>query len=395
MYSLLRALVLPLAVLSSLLLLVECGSDKGSNPPDPIIKYTMVPADFPTIQEAIDSASDFDTIIVSDGHYYERISFLGKSLTLASRFLLDNDTNHITNTIIDGDTAVLGVSDTGSVVILTGESTLCGITITGGIGNDSNFGRVGGGIFCQGSPTIRNCNIENNTAKTGGGLYILKNSISISDCAFRGNIADGGGAIASMMSTIECQGCFFDGNMATAFGGSAYTFSTLIHFTRCHFTSNTADQGAGLYLLISEGHVTDCLFQRNVALTKAPAIIADEPLYIRGSTITHNRISSGIGQVIQSGTTEIKQTIISSNENCSAILGNTVTTSCSNIFGNSEGDWTDNIVDQLGTDGNVSLDPMFCDTTASDFRISKDSPCAPSNNDCGVKIGALDVGCDK
>jgi hypothetical protein len=401
-HSNLRTLALSFVILTSALFLAECCSDKGSNPPDPIITYTRVPADYPTIQEAIDSASDFDTIVVSDGRYYERISFLGKSITLASRFLLNGDASHITNTIIDGDTAILGVSDTGSVVDLSGVDTasvLCGITITGGIGNGDDENREGGGIFCfGGSPTVLNCNIANNSATFGGGISLVGNVISISNCTFRNNTAVWGGAIGSYNSIVEYQGCLFDENTVTESGGAVWAAFSPCSFAECYFTSNTSHfTAAGLYLLGSECSVTDCLFRHNTASNEAPAIYAYDvdPLRVHGSTITHNRISSGTGQAVWSDIkAEVERTIISKNENCSAIGVGDVIVSCCNIFGNSEGDWTDNIVDQLGVDGNISLDPMFCDTSASDFRISEDSPCAPSNNDCGVRIGALDVGCD-
>ena len=63
-----------------------------------------VPTDYSTIQEGIIASSDGDTVVVEEGTYYENISFWGKAITLASRFTLDGDTDHITNTntIIDG-----------------------------------------------------------------------------------------------------------------------------------------------------------------------------------------------------------------------------------------------------------------------------------------------------
>ena len=43
-----------------------------------------VPDDYPTIQDAIDYASNGDTIIVRAGTYVEKINFLGKAITLKS-----------------------------------------------------------------------------------------------------------------------------------------------------------------------------------------------------------------------------------------------------------------------------------------------------------------------
>ncbi len=43
--------------------------------------------------------------------------------------------------------------------------------------------------------------------------------------------------------------------------------------------------------------------------------------------------------------------------------------------------------------GNINADPLFCNPETDDYRIEEASPCAPSNNECGVLIGALDIGC--
>ena len=67
---------------------------------------------------------------------------------------------------------------------------------------------------------------------------------------------------------------------------------------------------------------------------------------------------------------------------------------CCDIFGNAGGDWTGCIADQLGVNGNISEDPLFCDPEANDFTIAENSPCAPGNSPAGCDlIGALPVGC--
>jgi hypothetical protein len=111
-----------------------------------------------TIQQGIELANPGDTVLVSDGIYFEQINFIGnKPLMVASEFIIDGDESHISNTIIDGST--IPTSDQMSVVsFVSGEdttSTICGFTITGGKGTVLNLGnyscRTGGGVFISNS----------------------------------------------------------------------------------------------------------------------------------------------------------------------------------------------------------------------------------------------------
>ncbi len=132
-----------------------------------------VPGDFTTIQTAINAAVNGDLVLVDDGTYTENINFRGKAITVASNFIVNGDTSHRNNTIIDGSQP--SHPDSGSVVTFnSGEDTnsvLCGFTITGGTGtfrpaNPPSYPvpfRYGGGILCSMSGAcIKNNIIKNN-----------------------------------------------------------------------------------------------------------------------------------------------------------------------------------------------------------------------------------------
>ncbi len=177
-----------------------------------------VPADYTTIQAGIDAAQNGDMVLVDDGTYLENINFSGKAITVASNFIIDEDTNHISNTIIDGSQP--SNPDSGSVVTFeSGEDTtsvLYGFTITGGTGTLSHLTqstRRGGGVLCyQSGARIEYNIIENNEClhqlnAFGGGIcemnvssdphlsYVIveNNKIRNNRCESNENRAMGGG----------------------------------------------------------------------------------------------------------------------------------------------------------------------------------------------------------
>lgn len=66
---------------------------------------------------------------------------------------------------------------------------------------------------------------------------------------------------------------------------------------------------------------------------------------------------------------------------------------CTDIYGNALGDWVGLIAGQAGLNGNLGVDPCFCDPATDDFTLDAASPCAPEHSGgCGL-IGAHPVGC--
>ena len=185
-----------------------------------------VPADQSTIQAGINAAVDGDTVLVADGTYFENINFNGKAITVASHYIMDQDTSHIANTIIDGSTAT--DPDSASTVLFVSRedttSVLSGLTITGGTGtlhwyNGNMRSYCGGGIFCHRSSArivsniIRDNTVYSETDGVSGGgisaqaaaqkLLIIENNIIANNRAesIQGFV-EGGGLAVNMMGRL-------------------------------------------------------------------------------------------------------------------------------------------------------------------------------------------------
>jgi hypothetical protein len=121
---------------------------------------------------------------------------------------------------------------------------------------------------------------------------------------------------------------------------------------------------------------------------------------ILNSTFYDNRASNGGGAIFtwQQSQLLVQNTIIAFSSAGEAVFCDwygSATLVCCDVYGNAGGDWVGCIEDQLGVDGNIWEDPLFCSPENGDFALQGDSPCAPfspPNPECDL-IGAWPVGC--
>ena len=326
--------------------------------------------DYPTIQAAIAAAADGDTVLLADGTFTgsgnRGIDFQGKGIVVASQ---SGDPD---SCIIDCESAARGFE------FHSGEghsSVLNAVGVTRGIGGD---GWGGGGVLCvQGaSPQIVNCAFWNNLASSyGGAIACVSGSTAyVSNCRFWQNSAYEGGAMLSYESSPAVVGCTFAANSAQFGGALLISYDNgpdVASFSDCVFDSNIGAQGPGaMYLWYCRPLFTNCSIVRS----------AFEGIRCRGdSAVLQNTIiafGQGPGVVVDGSPTPPAMT-------------------CCDVFGNSGGDWTECIADQYGVNGNISLDPLFCDLDVGDVHLRDDSPCAPyapPNEECDL-VGALGVSC--
>ncbi|HUW20042.1 MAG TPA: S8 family serine peptidase [Sedimentisphaerales bacterium] len=166
-------------------------------------------AKYPTIQAAIDAASDAAVVIVADGTYTgpgnRDIDLKGKAITVRSE-------NGPANCIIDCQGTE--TQQHRGFYCRSRESALSvveGFTITGG---HTYFG--GGMANYSACPKVAHCIFAGNTAYAGGGMENVDASPTIINCTFSGNYASFGGGIDNYgTSSPNVTNCILWGDNAS------------------------------------------------------------------------------------------------------------------------------------------------------------------------------------
>ena len=259
------------------------------------------PADFQSIQAAIDASWHGDTVIVKQGTYREQISFGGRRITVRSDE--PGDPNTVQDTVIVGDSGASAVFSFNE----TAESVLTGFTITDA------------GILCIGtSPTlvgnvIRDCNGVGIQGQSGAKPTIIGNRIignaleGIHSCdgLIQGNVISGNSA-----GIAFCNGSILDNTITDSTeGGGVYSCNGEIAGNT--ITGNYVDSyGAGLY--DCGGPIHNNVISGNVAGQQGGGLYAcTESVY--NNTIVGNRAGEAGGGISQCAAT-IHNNIIAFNE---------------------------------------------------------------------------------
>ncbi|MFH0944580.1 MAG: choice-of-anchor Q domain-containing protein [Planctomycetota bacterium] len=337
-----------------------------------------VPAQYATIQGAIDSALNECTVLVGPGTYLENLDFKGKRITVKS-------TDGPLTTVIDGHGA-------GSVAVFTSceqnRTTLEGFTLTNGSGTLLTNGEWqvrGGAIYIDGAcPTIRNNVITSNTATTNGGAiacvgagnaYIFDNSISNNAASIRA------GGIYCWQSSPRIEGNFLSGNRAEA-GGGICVLSGEPEILNNTFSHNIADlSGGGLYAS-GTFEVANCVFDGNTAVFYGGGIQQDGgTLRVTNCTLFDNSATnSGGGLYSLDPNTLVTNCILWGN---TALNGPQIWSTPTVTWCDVEGGFT-------GL-GNLALDPLFVNAPAGDFHLTRRSPCIEAGDSLAPFLPDFDL----
>jgi len=201
-----------------------------------------IPDDYTTIQAGINASINGDTVLVQPGKYKGGFSFNNKKIIVGSLFIINNDTNYISQTIIeDGGVTFKNREDSTTILI--------GFTVT-------NYGDWSDGIYCENksSPTLKNLIIRENKAMQGAGIYCQdKSNPYIKDVKIISNISNdnGGGIYIRMNSNPTFENVEISGNTAYFKGGGIYCENSSPTFINVIIKGNeTIDEngwGGGIY----------------------------------------------------------------------------------------------------------------------------------------------------
>lgn len=341
-----------------------------------------VPGAQPTIQQGIDAANPGDTVLVAPNTY---TGDLNRDLEFGGKAIVVKSEAGPEQTIINSEGSeaephrafrFVGGEDNNAIVD--------GFKMIDGYGPYERDRNIGGGIYCEySSPTIKNCIFEDNLGPVdGGAISGFGAGPIIIDCQFLSNSAIHGGAIflngglAESASAQVLNSKFYHNSAREydGYGGALYfqynNISVLVE--NSIFYDNQA-YVAGAMGVASSGHLTmnSCTITRNSGMYGSAIFGSDASIDIGNTLIAFNKIGYPV----------------------EAYGGSPFEISCSDVFGNTPGNYVFTLSGWDETNGNFSANPYFCDIAEEDFHVLDISECLPANNTCGELVGLLGEGC--
>jgi hypothetical protein len=280
-----------------------------------------VPAQFPSIQAAIDSipVDEMRIVRVAPGDYAGPVNFRGKAARLVA-------SGGAASTFITGSggqysSVILAVSNESALALLRG------FTIRGGRTGTQlpllTSAWCGGGMLAIGtSMSIRDCVFEDNDSTFGGGMYMLSCGGRVESTTFRQCRASAyGGGVQLFECTTVISGCTVTQCSAVAAGGGVHVAQGGAVIELSNITNNTAyERGGGLSYDPFDSapsrslRVSTTSIQFNVANADGGGIYvypwaANGALLLEDSTVCNNQSQYGArnitGRYTTAGSTQV------------------------------------------------------------------------------------------
>ena len=348
--------------------------------------------DATTIQAGVDLASPGDIVVVLPGTYHEQVDLTTNDLRLIGA-------SGAEATIVDAEPMAYCLRTQGVT-----QTVLSGLTFTGARGGYDYDGRTSFGVQLSGNAEIRECVFRDNLCDSASAIF-GSGSLRVEDTRFIENIGvkysypDPGcnAACIYWSGELEVDGCTFERNSGSCYatimaGGSITIFNSVFRenerwvsyyhggglFTDIWGTStwwierNIFVRNQGFPILDPGGNDSDVYLRFNTAVDNDPSGPSYPIPALPGSIIRGNVFAGGdVGLHLPEG-------------------GGGITVACNDSWGN-EVNWEG--YDPSGSNGNFSADPLCCDRSRDDFRVTGASPLLPLHNECGVFIGAVPNWC--
>ncbi len=353
-----------------------------------------VPLDYPTIQEAVNEASNGEVVSVLDGTYSGQgnymINLYGKQITVqsvggyknctiqcethpdASGFIFSNaETNQ---SVIDGF-SIINAGDSGIVCVGNSSPIIRNCRLTNNTTPETN--PFGGGVYCRNSsPVFENCIIENNYIyKTGenmaggAGIYAEFSGLTLDRCVIRNNIAR-------------------DIYIGNVYGAGIFITDSTIQIKNCLIADNACDlieqnpiymmAGAGLCSMYSIVDIVNSTITNNVSDNTAGGIFCYSSIASVSNSIVANNPTSDEFEICVEGSDRQY-----GYPSLMTIAGSDVPAKVDIYVGSS-----DNLYWQ---GNNIDANPLFVNDLTGDYRISPASPCIDTGINSLTDAGDKDV----
>lgn len=224
-----------------------------TNSPAPSAPYANWNCAAHSIQEAVLTAVDGDTVLVTNGTY-----------AIASQIVVEHaitvrSVNGPDATIVDGG---FPARTTRCFEVSTSNAVVDGFTVTGGSAS------AGGGVVCLRGGRVVNSHIRGNRADSSGG----------------GAACDGAGSMVS--------GCVITGNDATSNAGGGVNLEDGGSVVNCLIVSNAAMYGGGVFVQYT-GSVVNCTISGNSAVRTGGGVIMRAGSVLRNTIVALNADNNG------------------------------------------------------------------------------------------------------
>jgi parallel beta-helix repeat protein/putative cofactor-binding repeat protein len=388
-----------------------------------------VPADHPTIQQAINASVNGDTVLVAPGTYVENITFLGKAITVTSESgpqLTIVDGNRAGSVVTfqsgEGSASVLsgftlrngfsgffpGTGDGGGIAMFSASPTIMNNIITA---NGAIFD--GGGISIgAGAPTVVNNTISNNSSCNGSGISVAFSSAVIRGNTIRNNFRSGcsggiggGGIVIRGASQAQILDNIISDNQMFSSGGGISLFAAGTPTIRGNTISgNMSLEGGGISMFnFSDALIVQNVITGNKATFEGGGIFWLVPAGTRGPRLVNNTIAdndaqegSGIFADGFDAQTELVNNIIVAKEGQIALFcggfndPNTPIIRFNNVFSPQGMAYGGICPDKTGMDGNISADPLFVDPANGNYHLQPNSPAIDAGDNSAPDLPATD-----